>query len=81
MEIGHYTAHHDEPGANDSNINSKYRQVFRLKMVHLLAFFILVYVGVEVTIGGASSMDDDDDLTTNLAFFRFRVDCHIYYQC
>ncbi|KAI0052068.1 MFS general substrate transporter [Auriscalpium vulgare] len=32
--------------------DSKYSQIFRLKAVHLLAFFILVYVGVEVTIGG-----------------------------
>ncbi|EJC98907.1 MFS general substrate transporter [Fomitiporia mediterranea MF3/22] len=29
-----------------------YGQVFRLKVVHLLAFFALVYVGIEVTIGG-----------------------------
>ncbi|KAI0064423.1 MFS general substrate transporter [Artomyces pyxidatus] len=32
--------------------DSKYRQIFKLKVLHLLAFFILVYVGVEVTIGG-----------------------------
>ena len=31
---------------------SKYKQMFRLKSLHLLAFFTLVYVGVEVTIGG-----------------------------
>jgi hypothetical protein len=33
---------------------SKYKEMFRLKALHLLAFFILVYVGVEVTIGGRS---------------------------
>ena len=32
--------------------DSKYRQIFRLREVHLLAFFILIYVGVEVTLGG-----------------------------
>jgi len=31
---------------------SKYREMFKLKALHLLALFILVYVGVEVTIGG-----------------------------
>ena len=31
------------------------RQVFQLKLVHLMAFFILVYVGAEVTIGGHST--------------------------
>ncbi|KAI0252492.1 MFS general substrate transporter [Lactifluus subvellereus] len=31
---------------------SKYKEMFKLKALHLLAFFILVYVGVEVTIGG-----------------------------
>jgi fucose permease len=33
--------------------NSKFRQILGLKAVHYLAFFILVYVGVEVTIGSA----------------------------
>ncbi|KAI0346461.1 MFS general substrate transporter [Trametopsis cervina] len=37
------TANHEE---------NKYRQIFRLREVHFLAFFILIYVGVEVTIGG-----------------------------
>jgi fucose permease len=31
---------------------SKYKEMFKLKALHTLAFFILVYVGVEVTIGG-----------------------------
>ena len=29
------------------------QKVFKLKAVHLLAFFVLIYVGVEVTIGGS----------------------------
>ena len=31
---------------------NKYKQVFRLRAVHLMAFFLFTYVGVEVTIGG-----------------------------
>jgi fucose permease len=37
---------------NDAVGGSKYKEMFRLKGLHLLAFFTLVYVGVEVTIGG-----------------------------
>ena len=32
--------------------SSSFDQILRIKAVHFLAFFILVYVGVEVTIGG-----------------------------
>ena len=35
---------------------NKYKQVFRLRAVHLMAFFILTYVGVEVTIGGTLTL-------------------------
>ena len=38
--------------ANQSVQQSSYKQILRLKTVHLMAFYILVYVGVEVTIGG-----------------------------
>jgi len=31
-----------------------FRQVLRTKAVHLMAFFIFIYVGVEVTIGGTT---------------------------
>ncbi len=48
-EIGH------PPGEKGDNEHSTFRQILTLKTVHLLAFFILVYVGVEVTIGGMSS--------------------------
>lgn len=41
------------PPAEQGDIEtSQFRQVFSLKAVHLLAFFILLAVGVEVTIGG-----------------------------
>jgi hypothetical protein len=56
---------HDEPhgseclaqigeGAEEKETvaGSKYKEMFKLKALHLLALFILVYVGVEVTIGG-----------------------------
>jgi len=36
----------------DSVHGSKYKEMVKLKALHLLALFILVYVGVEVTIGG-----------------------------
>ncbi|EIN08470.1 MFS general substrate transporter [Punctularia strigosozonata HHB-11173 SS5] len=39
-------------GETGTSEDSAYRQIMRLKELHLLAFFILVYVGVEVTIGG-----------------------------
>lgn len=38
---------HEEPAHEGSMI----RQVMELKLVHYMAFFILVYVGAEVTIG------------------------------
>lgn len=40
-------------GETDPGSENKFWQVMRLKSVHLFAFFSLVYVGVEVTIGGA----------------------------
>ncbi|KAF8843925.1 MFS general substrate transporter [Paxillus ammoniavirescens] len=39
-------------GEQNTSEHSQFRQIFGLKDVHLLALFILVYVGVEVTIGG-----------------------------
>jgi len=39
-------------GEKGTSESSHFKQIFRLREVHLLAFFILVYVGVEVTVGG-----------------------------
>ncbi|KAF7316223.1 MFS domain-containing protein [Mycena indigotica] len=39
-------------GETGTSEHSTFRQIMALPTVHLLAFFILVYVGVEVTIGG-----------------------------
>ena len=53
---------------------SKYKAMFRLNALHILAFFILVYVGVEVTIGGKPP---------SLSHFprqhgpRYRLDCDL----
>ncbi|KDR80389.1 hypothetical protein GALMADRAFT_223273 [Galerina marginata CBS 339.88] len=40
------------PEKSAASEENTFRQVMRTRAVHLLAFFILVYVGVEVTIGG-----------------------------
>ncbi|KAI0819203.1 MFS general substrate transporter [Trametes gibbosa] len=47
-EIGQAPVHND----SEETGGSKYKQIFRLRALHLLAFFILIYVGVEVTLGG-----------------------------
>ncbi|KAJ7496508.1 MFS general substrate transporter [Mycena latifolia] len=41
-----------EPGEKGPNDESHLRQIVSIKAVHLLALFLFVYVGVEVTIGG-----------------------------
>jgi len=46
LEVGQH------PEEGEANKHGVYRRIFRLRAVHLMAFFILVYVGVEVTIGG-----------------------------
>ncbi|KAA1469643.1 MFS general substrate transporter [Dentipellis sp. KUC8613] len=45
-EVGEEVA---ERGQSKDNV---YKQILRLKSVHLIALFMLMYVGVEVTIGG-----------------------------
>ncbi|KAJ6588923.1 major facilitator superfamily domain-containing protein [Mycena capillaripes] len=39
-------------GETSTSDRSNFRQILSLKSVHILAFFTLMYVGVEVTIGG-----------------------------
>ncbi|KAG1748273.1 MFS general substrate transporter [Suillus paluster] len=39
-------------GEKGTSESSQFKQILGLREVHLLAFFILVYVGVEVTVGG-----------------------------
>ena len=38
--------------AKNTTDNSTFSQIIRSKTVHILALFLLVYVGVEFTIGG-----------------------------
>ncbi|KAJ7033673.1 MFS general substrate transporter [Mycena alexandri] len=40
------------PGDTSPSDRSNFRQILSLKSVHILGFFALMYVGVEVTIGG-----------------------------
>ncbi|KAJ7033674.1 major facilitator superfamily domain-containing protein [Mycena alexandri] len=42
----------ESAGETSTSEHSTFRQILSTKTVHLLAFFILVYVGIEVTIGG-----------------------------
>ncbi|PIL23327.1 MFS general substrate transporter [Ganoderma sinense ZZ0214-1] len=37
---------------DSQNVISKYKRVFRLPTVHLMAFFLFIHVGIEVTISG-----------------------------
>ncbi|CAE6407509.1 unnamed protein product [Rhizoctonia solani] len=43
---------HNSSHGDSSNGSNKYKQIFGSRAVQLMAFFIWVYVGVEVTIGG-----------------------------
>ena len=36
----------------EESSGNKYSQMFKLKSLHLMAVFILIYIGVEVTLGG-----------------------------
>ncbi|ELU41500.1 MFS_1 domain-containing protein [Rhizoctonia solani AG-1 IA] len=48
------TAHAHTEVAQASGSSNKYKQIFSSRAVQLMAFFVWVYVGVEVTIGGNS---------------------------
>lgn len=42
-------------GGAAGNVRNKYRQILGLGAVHWLSLFALIYVGVEVTLGGMYS--------------------------
>jgi fucose permease len=44
-ELAAHAEHHNAEG-------SAFKKVMRLRALHFIAFFILIYVGVEVTMGG-----------------------------
>lgn len=49
----------DDGGKGDETQGgNKYRQMFSLRVLHYLAFFILLYVGIELTMGGAQLFID-----------------------
>lgn len=41
-----------EPAEANSITDSAFSQILNIKAVHFLAFFALIYIGVEVTVGG-----------------------------
>lgn len=43
-----------EPGDQDTAGSNKYRQLMGMRAVHLIAIWALLYVGIEVTLGGES---------------------------
>jgi fucose permease len=49
----------EEDTQSVTNKQSKYKQMWKLKVVHLLAFFIFAYCGVEVTMGGMLTNRED----------------------
>ena len=56
--------------------DSHYRQIFRLKVVHLIALFSFAYVGAEITMGGKCiECHSHQPLINNL-----RMDCHVRAQ-
>ena len=68
-----------EPTADSNGLSqggNKYRQIFGLKAVHLLAVFAFIYVGVEVTLGGQKSIKPHFIFTR---FFAFRLDRYIHH--
>jgi hypothetical protein len=52
----------EDVGEKGTSQDSSFNQVLRIKAVHCLAFFILFYVGVEVTIGGLSPSEDHTNI-------------------
>ena len=68
-EIGQAPSH--ETGATTDNGGSKYKQMFQLRSLHLMAIFILIYVGVEVTLGGShKSIDSYSSFASNYGSYR-----------
>ena len=45
------------PAETDSAGGSKYRQIMGLSAIHFLACWALIYVGVEVTLGGECALN------------------------
>jgi len=65
------------PQEQGNSQRSKFRQVFSLKAVHLLAFFILVYVGVEAG-RTCNTLRHTLTICIEIGYYR-RLDCHLYH--
>ena len=70
---------HEKTKASEEGVN-KYKQVFGLRAVHLMAFFIFTYVGVEVSIGGMLIIVIVLRLALVLTLLEYRLDRNIYHQ-
>ena len=65
----------DKTAIDDIN-DDKFGQLMRNKTVHLLALFLMVYIGVEVTIGGILfSLQLNDIYESN--YCKIRMDCNV----
>ena len=60
---------------------SKYKEMFKLKALHILALFSLVYVGVEVTISGKSRSVHCRAVLSMTTQFGHRLDCDLHDSC
>ena len=64
--------------ANEEINDSKFGQLMRNKTVHLLSLFLMVYIGVEVTIGGIIFVLYD---CRKSDYCKIRMDCNIFDDC
>ena len=69
----------DKTAIDDIN-DDTFGQLTRNKTVHLLAFFLMVHIGVEVTIGGMIS-HQLNDFFTSLVNVKIKMDCNILNDC
>lgn len=70
-----------ESGVSSEDVvdSNKYKLVLGLKEVHILAMFSLIYVGVEVTMGGAYLAVFSVDRVSDSGSFRFgRLERHLH---
>ena len=66
----------DKTAIDEDNDDDKFGQLMRNKTVHLLALFLMVYIGVEVTIGGIYIYISSTTFV-RLINFKNRMDCDI----
>jgi hypothetical protein len=66
----------DKIASAEIHQDNKFSEVMKNKTVHLLAVFLLIYIGVEVTIGGKFTFLIA--LTKTSDYHEIRVDCNIF---